>query len=319
MPAGEAELNPQTKTIIDTITQKLATLAASITGPGGALTTLTCPKGSECDRRQASDQLKGKLNAAKRNYQDAPLQLSLAEKNVYEYNDGDSGGDFIYTNTIVDRFAGTAQELRTNSIDKQQEFLANLTQALRQYQAQSLLLLRTKELLETRVKQNADLTQKIELFTRILQTNERKAVYEIKDTNNIYTFRRIMIFIYYAAVIGYIIFSNFIPDKLYMKFSVWMIIVIASIIPIILNMVMRWVFIIGDVIAYWIKNEMPHRDVYAELKDFNYTNTVSNVPPVPTYLTNAPSTTIHSNPVESIGDRKSGANIYNTLGVNSRG
>ena len=74
-----------------------------------------------------------------------------------------------------------------------------------------------------------------------------------------------MIFIYYAAVIGYIIFSNFIPDKLYMKFSVWMIIVIASIIPIILNMVMRWVFIIGEVISYWIKNEMPHRDVYAEL------------------------------------------------------
>jgi hypothetical protein len=81
-----------------------------------------------------------------------------------------------------------------------------------------------------------------------------------------------------------------------MKFSVWMIIVIASIIPIILNMVMRWVFIIGEVISYWIKNEMPYRDVYAELKDFNYTNTVSNVPPVPTYLTKGASPASEASP-----------------------
>jgi hypothetical protein len=246
-----------------TISNKLNTLASSISG--ATVDSIMCPKGSSCYIQKQTALLRDKYKKAQQNVHDAPLELSLAEKNMYEYNQGNPGGDFIYTTTIIDRFANTAQELQQNSIDKQQEFMANLTQALRQYQAQTLFLNRTQELLKTRLKENEELQKKLELYTKILNTNERKVIYEKKDTDIIYTFRRVMLFLYYAAIIGYIIFGNFIPDKLYMKVSVWFILIIATIIPIILNMLMKWIFIIGGVISYWFKNEMPHRDIYATL------------------------------------------------------
>lgn len=289
-PNTTPQIDASTKSFIDTIATKLNTLTSSISAK--TISSITCANGSPCYKVQQTSLLKDKYEKAQQHLQNAPLELSLAERNMYEYNRGDPGGDFIYNTTIIDRFANTAQELQQNSIDKQQEFMANLTQALRQYQAQVLFLNRTQELLKTRLQENADLIQKKELFTKILHTNERKVVYEKKDTSSIYTFRRVMLFFYYAAIIGYIIFGNFIPDKLYKKVSVWLIIIIASIIPIILNIIMKWIFIIGDVIVYWFKNEMPHRDIYGELKNFNYTNTKSNVPPVPSYVTSATTPTI---------------------------
>ena len=150
--------------------------------------------------------------------------------------------------------------------------MADLTQALRQYKAQVPLLERTRELLKTRQQEKADLIKKIDLYKKILYTNERKVIYENKDTSNIYTYRRAMLFLYYAAIVCYIIFGNFIPDRLYAKYSVWLIIVIVSIIPIILNMVIRWIFIIGEVTVYWFKNDMPHRDIYSKLEENDYLN-----------------------------------------------
>jgi hypothetical protein len=231
------------------------------------VSSITCPVGSECYITQQTTLLNNNLNDARTSLQNAPLELSLAEKNVYVYNGGQPGGDNKYNIAIVDRFATTAQDLRQNSLDKQQEYMADLAQALRQYQAQVPLLERTRELLQTRQKENADLTKKVDLYKKILHTNERKVVYENKDATGMYTYRRAMLFLYYAAIVCYIIFGNFIPDRLYAKPSVWLIIVLVSIIPIILNMVIRWIFIIGDVTAYWFKNEMPHRDIYATLSD----------------------------------------------------
>jgi ABC-type multidrug transport system fused ATPase/permease subunit len=257
------QVNPQTQSYIDSISNKLTTLATSISGV--VTDQLMCPVGSDCYKSKYKVELKNKLDQAKQNLNDAPLELSLAEKNLYVYNDGNSGGEFIYNALIIDRFAATADDLKKNSISKQQEFMADLAQNLKQYQAEKLFKTRTDELLQTRQKENDELIRKINMYDRILQTNERKVVYENNDMTGLYTYRRIMLFLYYAAIICYIIFSNFIPDKLYTKYSVWAIIIIVSIIPIILNMVIKWLYIIGSVIAFWFKKEMPYRDVYADL------------------------------------------------------
>ena len=194
----------------------------------------------------------------------SPLELSLAEKNFYEYNEGDEGGETIYNNLIIDRFAKTAEELRKNSVEKQQEFMIELSQNLKQYKTDTNALERNKQLLATRQKEQRDLIKNINILDRIVKTNERKVVYEEKDTDGLYTYRRILLFFYYSAIVGYIIFANFIPDKLYMKYSVWLVIIIAAVIPIILNILIKWMFIIGDVVYYWAK-EIPHKDVYIDL------------------------------------------------------
>ena len=213
-----------------------------------------------------NNELTQKLAKARNNYTKAPYELSLAEKNMFEYNGGDTAnGEAVYNMTIIDRFATTAAELRRNSIEKQQEFMANITESLKQYQAQKLFAARTVELLQVRKKENIDLTKKLEMYDRILQTSERKVMYQIKDTSSLFTYRRAMIFLYYAAIICYIIFSNFIPEKLYVDKTIWLMIIIACIIPIILNILIKWIFIIGDVLVFWFKGR-PHKDVYADLK-----------------------------------------------------
>ena len=240
---------------------KLQSLIASIP----SLTSLVnCTPDSACFKKKHNVKLAQILIDAQKTNINSPLELSLAEKNFYEYNEGDEGGETIYNNLIIDRFAKTAEELRKNSVEKQQEFMIELSQNLKQYKTDTNALERNKQLLATRQKEQRDLIKNINILDRIVKTNERKVVYEEKDTEGLYTYRRILLFFYYSALVGYIIFSNFIPDKLYMKYSVWLVIIIAAVIPIILNILIKWIFIIGDVVYYWAK-DIPHKDVYIDL------------------------------------------------------
>ena len=223
-----------------------------------------CTPDSACFKKKHNMKLAKILVDAQKTNLNSPLELSLAEKNFYEYNEGDEGGETIYNNLIIDRFAKTAEELRKNSVEKQQEFMIELSQNLKQYKTDTNALERNKQLLATRQKEQRDLIKNINILDRIVKTNERKVVYEEKDTDGLYTYRRILLFFYYSAIVGYIIFANFIPDKLYMKYSVWLVIIIAAVIPIILNILIKWMFIIGDVVYYWAK-EIPHKDVYIDL------------------------------------------------------
>jgi hypothetical protein len=147
---------------------------------------------------------------------------------------------------------------------KRQEFTSNIAQNLKQYQGEYLFAARTSELLANKIQENKDLKKKLDMYTRILNTNERKVVYQDRDTGSLNTYRRVMLFFYYSAIIFYVIFGNFIPDKLYLKYSAWAVVVIFSIIPIILNMIMKWIFIIADTVGYWF-SEIPHKDVYLDL------------------------------------------------------
>ena len=240
---------------------KLQALMASLP----SLTSLVnCTPDSACFKKKHNVKLAQILIDAQKTNINSPLELSLAEKNFYEYNEGDEGGETIYNNLIIDRFAKTAEELRKNSVEKQQEFMIELSQNLKQYKTDTNALERNKQLLATRQKEQRDLIKNINILDRIVKTNERKVVYEEKDTEGLYTYRRILLFFYYSAIVGYIIFANFIPDKLYMKYSVWLVIIIAAVIPIILNILIKWIFIIGDVVYYWAK-DIPHKDVYIDL------------------------------------------------------
>ena len=240
---------------------KLQALMASLP----SLTSLVnCTPDSACFKKKHNVKLAQILIDAQKTNINSPLELSLAEKNFYEYNEGDEGGETIYNNLIIDRFAKTAEELRKNSVEKQQEFMIELSQNLKQYKTDTNALERNKQLLANRQKEQRDLIKNINILDRIVKTNERKVVYEDKDTEGLYTYRRILLFFYYSAIVGYIIFANFIPDKLYMKYSVWLVIIIAAVIPIILNILIKWIFIIGDVVYYWAK-DIPHKDVYIDL------------------------------------------------------
>jgi hypothetical protein len=241
-----------------------ATGLASLMGENSIVNTLTCSPGTECYRTKRNNYLKKKLETEKTNYYNAPIDLSRAEKNYYIYNNGESGGERAYSQVIIDRFSKTADQFKQNSIEMQQEFMAGLSQSIKQYQAALLFQKQMDNLLQLRQNEQKNLIKNINYYQTILQTSERKVVYENKNMDNLYTYRRIMVFLYYAALICFIIFGNFIPDKLYTKQSVWIVIIIAAIIPIILNIVIMWLYILYDTVSYWFA-DLPHKDVYRNL------------------------------------------------------
>ena len=121
-----------------------------------------------------------------------------------------------------------------------------------------------KNLVASRQSEQNNLKKNINYYQTILHTSERKAVYENQNKDNLYGYQRIMIFLYYAGLVGFIIFGNFIPDKLYLKSSVWIIVIIMAIIPVILNLFIMWLFLLYDTVAYWF-SELPHKDIAGDL------------------------------------------------------
>ena len=248
-----------------------ADVADGIGSFGEALNLITCGAGSECYKTKQKDILRTIYDGKQKLYNSLPLDLSRAEKNYYMYNETDER----YNKLIYDRFAASADEFELNSIEKQQQFMSDLIHSIKQYQSGMIFKNQIDNLLKTRQKEQDNLKKNINYYQTILHTSERKVVYENKNMDSLYLYRRVMIFLYYAALVCFIIFGNFIPDKLYTKWSVWLLIVIVAIIPIIMNMVLMWVFIIYDTVVYWF-SELPHKDVYVD-----FGNPANEKPPPP--------------------------------------
>jgi hypothetical protein len=232
-------------------------------GSGGLLNMFTCDVDSDCYKSKHDQYLKQIYSDKSIDLANAPIDLSRAEKNYYTYNRGANGGPAIYNKLIIDRFAKTAEQFKANSIETQQEYMADLVQSLKQYQAALIFQKQIKKLLKVRQAEQANLMNNINYYQTVVQTSERKVVYENKNMDSLYSYRRMLFFIYYAGLVSYILFGNFIPDKLYTNYSVWLIIVLTAIFPIILNILLKWGFIIADTLSYWFA-DLPHKDVYME-------------------------------------------------------
>jgi len=262
-PVPPTTINPLPTTINPLpISNESIGLLNNLSSYASSLTTMV--KDSTNQRQK----IQSMFDNAKENLINDPLEVSISEKNLYLYDNGGSSGNGSgedgYKHTILARFGTTADELKKNSIEKQQQFMLEVSRVLKQYDVDVLSFEKTKKLLQTRQQENKDLKKKINMFDRVIKTNERKVVYENENTGGLFTYRRVLLFFYYSALVVYIIFGNFIPDKLYLNYSVWAVIVIFSILPIILNMFIKWIFILVDIISFWLK-EIPHKDVYVDL------------------------------------------------------
>jgi hypothetical protein len=247
-------LKPDTQRLLDDI----GTLANSL----GQKTfdMLTCD--ADCMRNKNLNLLKYKFEEKVAAKADIPYDLSEAERQYIIYKDGEES----YNTMITDRFATTAQEYRKNSIEKQRLYMRDLTQILKQYQSERVMVIHTEDLLKQRTKENEDLLKSYYKFERIAQTNERKVVYENKDMEGLLTLRRILLFFYYLAIITYLVYGNFFQTEQYKEYSAWIILVIAVAIPFILNIVVKWLFVIKAYLSY-LFTDMPYKDVYADLDE----------------------------------------------------
>jgi len=213
--------------------------------------------GPECQQERQGDELKQLWLTAKNNLTDGPTTVALAEKNYYEYTEGES----YYENMLLERYGKNAEMLKKKSIAKHKDFMKELISLLAEYKGEAVYASRMQELLKIRLKENKKFKRDIADNTALVETSDRKTWYEIQQTDDIKWWKTILKFMYYALLVIYIIFGSFLKRKEYMNWRVWVIIGIYILFPFVVYWITVQVFNTSGTISHYFKTKGP-KDVY---------------------------------------------------------
>lgn len=204
-----------------------------------AMTTDKLMCNNDCQQKRNAANYKRVWELAKKNYKHAPEDIKQAEKNYYIYDKGYPA----YKDMLYDRYAKTAEEFKKSSNEKYKKVNDEILQLINTYDTSTTYLKRMNELLRIKLDKNQTLKRDIDQYLAQTQTSGRKVIYEDRERDWLTTLRKIMLFFYFSLLVGYIILGNFIPNKLYKQWKVWLYIVIYILFPFyIVNRVVRLVF-----------------------------------------------------------------------------
>jgi hypothetical protein len=216
-----------------------------------ALATEKLACDSNCQQKRSAEDYRKKWELAKKQYKEAPEQISLAEKNYYVYDKGYPA----YKDMLYDRYSKNVNEFKKSSNIKYKKTNEEITDMIDTYDTSSTYLIRMNELLRVKLEENERLKREIDNYISTYQTSGRKVIYEDRERDWLGTLRKIFIFIYFCMLIGYIIFGNFIPNKEYLQLRVWIYILFYIIFPFfLLNRIVRFVFSLFTYFASWKLN-----------------------------------------------------------------
>ena len=181
----------------------------------------------ECQKKRQGDAYKQKWELAKKNYEKAPEEIKQAEKNYYIYDKGYGA----YKEMLYDRYAKTAEEFKTSSNKKHAELKEELDELLNNYDAGTIYLKRMNELLKIKLAEKEDLEKNIDNYIGYTETSGRKVIYEDRARDTLTLYRQGLLYLFFTIVILYIVFGNFIPNKMYKKWHVWLLLSFFIIVP----------------------------------------------------------------------------------------
>lgn len=200
---------------------------------------------SDCQRKRSLENYKQKWELAKKNYEHAPEDIKQAEKNYYVFDKGYSA----YKDMLYDRYAKNAEEFKKSSNEKYRKVNNEILQFIDTYDTSTTYLKRMNELLRIKLRENEDLKRDIDDYLAKTQTSGRKVIYEDREREWLSTIRKIMLFFYFSLLVGYIILGNFIPNKLYKQWKVWLYIILYILFPFyILHRIVRFAFYLVNLI-----------------------------------------------------------------------
>ena len=213
---------------------------------------LTCDPA--CQKKRKGDAYKQKWDLAKKNYQKAPEEIKEAEKNYYLYDKGYGA----YKEMLYDRYAKTAAEFKTSSNKKHADLQAELQELLNNYDAGTIYLKRMNELLKIKLAEKEELDDKIDNYIGFTETSGRKVIYENRERDTLTLYRQIMLYLFFFIVILYIVFGNFIPDKMYKKWQVWLIILMFIVMPyFLIDRIVKLLFTLYHYAKSWQLKKQP--------------------------------------------------------------
>jgi len=219
---------------------------------------ITCD--DECQKRKQADALKQKYNDAKKNVTDAPFELTTAEKNYYEFIEGDDG----YNQMLLNRYTKTAKAMKKKSLGIHENVMTDIHVLEQDYEATKLYEKRMNELLELRMKQFKTLAKTVDKDIAETQTNDRKVIYEDHEFGSLHNTRKWTMSIYYFLVPCYLYYGKFFSAQKYKDIGTWILMILYCVFPLLLNVVVGILFYLKHQIDYYLKNKAP-KNVYENI------------------------------------------------------
>lgn len=210
-----------------------------------------------CKKEREKKKLENRLQEAENNSRNGPEKVAAARKDLGIFVDGEQG----YREKLLKEYKETAKEDEETNLGRHTQYMHELNALTSSYDADNLYYSRMMELHDNLQKENKQLLLNIDDEIGATQTDSRKMVYETQETTNIIWIRKTFVLIYYLIFIVYIFVGNFFKDKLYLKWKVWLYIILYSIFPFIVDFLSRLLIDLYQKLAYLIYNKLP-RNVY---------------------------------------------------------
>jgi len=203
---------------------------------------------SDCQKQRTGDAYKKQWDLAKKNYENAPEEIRLAEKNYYLYDKGYGA----YKDMLYDRYSNTAAEFKLSSNKKHDELQTEIQELLANYNSGTIYLKRMNELLKIKLEEKEELAKKIDDYIGYTETNGRKVIYEDRERDGLTMYRKGLLYLFFLIVLFYIVFGKFIPEKIYKKRKAWIILALFIIIPyFLIDRVVKMIYALYHYVNSW--------------------------------------------------------------------
>ena len=222
------------------------------------LDMVTCD--SDCQNQKNIDDLRQKWENAKKTQKNAPQATLEAQKNYLIASEGVQG----YHNTMFNYYSKVADELKDKSKSSNADFLKDMDNLISEYSLDEINIDKLKDLLQVRLKQNKSYKQKLDASNKIVQTNDRKVVYENWAKQGLTTTAIILYIIYAVIYIVFIVVTVKNPNFDFKNYKSYISIIIFLIIPFIIKYIALLIKYIYNNLNFYLDNKAP-KNVFKNL------------------------------------------------------
>ena len=215
---------------------------------------------SNCQKKRTTDELKRKWTTLEKNAKNSTNNIEEAKKNYFLYVGGESG----YKKQKKSEYVQSTADYENKENEEHNKLTGYIDDILNTYISNNELNMRLTELLNLKKNENKELENKIDEYSKIAFTSERKVIYEGHDMKRIMIYNKICVFLYYAFFVLYLVIGNFLTDKLYTSWMVWLIVLIYLIFPFTLYWFVKKIFDIKNDILYFFNNKV-YKNVYTNI------------------------------------------------------
>ena len=215
---------------------------------------------SNCQREKKIVELREKMNKASNVVKTSKNDLFQAEKNYYEYKDGEAE----YLDYLLKKNKKEFEDIVEKMTDEELESYKQINSLIYGFSAEKIHAKEMDKLVDILIKKNEDLKLELDSMIDATTTSDRKIEYQTTEIEWLYKIRYFLYTVYFLLLVFYIIFGNFVRDRLYEKKETWLYVIIYILFPFSLYYLSIFSFWIYNQISRLLGKNLP-RNVYVKL------------------------------------------------------